>query len=239
LADDVPEAGGGSAFGRGWLPYLAPTLLFGLMVELGSRSAGPLQGALLLGQVLLPAGALLYFWRRGAFPELRGGPAGGVAGAAGDIGVGLAIAGLWVGPYLLWPQLPRGEAFEPELFGPEWRGWVLALRLLGFAAVTPFMEELFVRSFLVRVIDTWRDGSDFRERPVARFTRLSFLGTLAVFTFSHAPWEWWVALPTGAVFNGWLAWRGHLGAAIRAHAVANAAIFALVVLGPVALYEFL
>ena len=34
--------------------------------------------------------------------------------------------------------------------------------------------------------------------------------TLAWFTLSHVPWEWWVAAPTGALFNLWLYRRGRL-----------------------------
>ena len=231
------EQGGG--FGEGWLPYLAPMLLFGLLVELGSHASGATQGALLALRVALPGAALLFFWRRGAYPELAGSPPGGVGGALADVGMGLGIAGLWVVPYLIWSELPRGEPFDPALFGESRRGLVLGLRLMGFALVTPFMEELFVRSFLVRVLDAWRAGEDFRRLPVAQFTRLSFAGTIAWFTLSHAPWEWWVALPTGVLFNLWLARRGHLGATVRAHAVTNAAIWVLVVFGPIALWEFL
>jgi CAAX prenyl protease-like protein len=155
-----------------------------------------------------------------------------------DLALGISIAALWVGPYLLWPALARGEPFDPTLLGEGRRDLALALRLAGFALVTPFVEELFVRSFLLRFAETFERG-DFRSEPVARFALRGFVATVLWFTFSHAPWEWWVALPTGAVLNLWLYWRGHLIACVVAHGVANAAIWALVVLGPGELWEFL
>jgi hypothetical protein len=63
--------------------------------------------------------------------------------------------------------------------------------------------------------------------------------TVLWFTFSHQPWEWLVALPTGIALNAWLYARRHLGACVVAHAVANASIWAVVVFGERALWEFL
>ena len=63
--------------------------------------------------------------------------------------------------------------------------------------------------------------------------------TAVWFTFSHAPWEWWVALPTGIALNAWLYWRGKLMACVVAHASANAAIWMFVVFSALPLWEFL
>jgi CAAX prenyl protease-like protein len=98
--------------------------------------------------------------------------------------------------------------------------------------VTPFIEELFVRSFLIRYLDVFDRGGHFREVPVGRFAWRSFLLTSLYFGFSHRPWEWPVAFPTGVLLNLWLYRRGQLGSVILAHAVANGAIWAVVVLGP-------
>jgi membrane protease YdiL (CAAX protease family) len=74
---------------------------------------------------------------------------------------------------------------------------------------------------------------------MARYTPVAFVGTVVWFTLTHAPWEWWVALPAGVVFNLWLYRRGHLGAVVVAHATANAALWLLVVLGEGDLWPFL
>jgi CAAX prenyl protease-like protein len=218
----------------GSVPYLAPYGAFLALVELRSHLP-ELAAPLFVLRVVVPATLLAWFWRRGAFAELRGYAAG--AATLADVAAGVAIAALWVGPYLLWPSLTRGEAFDATLLGE--RAATLAMRLLGFALVTPLMEELFVRSFLHRFAPVLARGGDFRAEPIARFGWVAFTTTVLWFTFTHAPWEWPVAFATGAAFNAWLYWRRHLVACVIAHAAANATIWALVVLGPVPLWEFL
>jgi len=215
--------------------YVAPYAAFLLLVELQGRSAGaaPL---LFVARVALPALLLVWFWRRGAYPELRSYRAD--RRTLLDLAAGAAIAALWAAPYLLWPSLPRGAAFDQELLGEGERVLTLGVRLIGFALVTPFVEELFVRSFLLRFAEVF-DRGDFRSEPIARFTLRSFVVTVLWFTFTHAPWEWWVALPTGVAFNAWLYWRREIGACVVAHAAANALIWAFVVFGPLPLWEFL
>jgi CAAX prenyl protease-like protein len=219
----------------GSAPYVAPYAAFLLFLELQGRVASA-AAPLFVARVAVPALLFAWFWRRGAYPELRSYRAD--ARTLLDVAVGVAIAALWVGPYLLWPSLPRGEPFDPALLGADERALTLGVRLLGFALVTPFVEELFVRSFLLRFADAFERG-DFRQEPIARFTLRSFLVTVGWFTFTHAPWEWWVALPAGIAFNAWLYWRREIGACVVAHAAANAAVWALVVLGPLPLWEFL
>ena len=220
--------------GRLW-PYLAPYLALVALADLGHRLPS-LEAALFVTRVLLPALLVVAAWRLGAYPELRGGRA---ALGAQDVAAGLAIAALWVGPYLLWPALPRGEPFDAELFGAAWRPAWLALRLVGFVLVSPLVEELFVRSFLHRAAEAWPAWRDFAQLPIGRAQRLAFGVTLVWFTLSHVPWEWWVAAPTGALFNAWLYRRGRLANVWLAHATANAAIAALVLLGPFELSAFL
>ncbi len=218
----------------GSAPYLVPYAVFLAFVQLESLAPTLLKPMFVL-RVLAPALLIAGYWRSGAYPELRGYRVG--ARTLLDLAAGLAIAALWVGPYLAFPSLPRGEPFAPELLGADPRAW-LGLRLFGFALVTPFVEELFVRSFLLRFAEVFEAG-DFRAEPVARFALRGFVVTVLWFTLTHAPWEWWVALPSGIAFNAWLYWRGHLAACVVAHAAANAAIWALVVFGPIPLWEFL
>jgi CAAX prenyl protease-like protein len=108
---------------------------------------------------------------------------------------------------------------------------VLGIRLLGFGLVTPFIEELFVRSFLIRYLEVFDQRKHFRDVPMAMFAWRSFIGTVLYFTFSHAQWEWPVAAATGIAYNGWLYYRGNIGSTILAHAVTNVSLFFFVVLG--------
>jgi len=224
---------------HGWWPYLGPYGLFLILVEVASRTPDSVAGWMLVVKVVAPAALLIRFAARGSYPELRG-YRPGAAGLLADVFSGLLIAALWMAPFVLLPdviaRLPEmlqpdpAEGFDPGGFPPLGPEAVLAVRLLGYAAVTPFVEELFVRSFLIRLVDVMPSGGDFRKIPIATFTRSSFLITVFWFTFTHVPWEWLVALPTGILFNLWLYRRRHIGAVVVAHAVANAAIWLAVVL---------
>jgi CAAX prenyl protease-like protein len=224
---------------HGWWPYLGPYGLFLILVELASRTPDSIAGWMLVVKAIGPAALLIAFASRGAYPELRG-YRPGATGLLADIFMGLAIAALWMAPFVLLPDViarlpemlqpdPR-EAFDPGGYPPLGPDATLAVRLLGYAAVTPFVEELFVRSFLIRLVDVLPSGRDFRNVPIATFTLSSFSITVFWFTFSHVPWEWLVALPTGILFNLWLYRRRHIAAVVVAHAVANAAIWIAVVL---------
>lgn len=219
----------------GWVPYVAPYFAFLAIVQL--QSPGWFDGSLLLRalQVAVPAGLLLYYFRQGAFPELRG-FRWTLPGVAGDVLLGLAIAALWIVPFEAgWLEKPEKASFDPSEFGEGYRDLALGLRLAGYALVTPFVEELFVRSFLIRAaellhlsrergleIDSERD---FRDFPMARFAWKGFVGTVLFFTFTHVPWQWGVAFVTGVVWNLWLYQRGHILPLVISHAVANGAIW--------------
>lgn len=214
-----------------WFPYFAPMIGFALVLA----AAGEIPGyelPFLIARAAAPLALFAYFaWKR-CYPELRGFRPG-FGGAAADTLVGLGVACVWVAPYLLWPGLRPGtsEAFDASVLGEAWRPAFLALRWLGFVMVTPVTEELLVRSYLMRAADVYNSDRDFREIPVGHFAWRSFLFTVAWFTFTHATWEWPVALVTAVVYNLWLYRRKHIGALILTHAVTNGALFLLVVLG--------
>lgn len=226
---------------HGWWPYIGPYGLFLVLVEVEGRAPEAWGASVWILRVLLTGGWLLWFIRRGALPELRGYRPGAL-GLAGDVLCGIAIAVLWIGPFLLFPELPRPaptEGFDAGRLGPGNEELALAIRLVGFAVVTPFVEELFVRSFLIRLIDVVDGDMNFQKIPIASFSVRSFLGTVFWFTFTHLPWEWGVAAVAGVIFDLWLYRRRHIGAPIVAHAVANASIWLAVVLGPESIRMFL
>jgi len=222
---------------RSWEPYVVPYAAFLAIVQVGAWLPASVSAWVLPVQVALPAALLLAYALRGHYPEL-GGWRIRAGGLAADVGLGLAVAGLWMAPYLAgWLAAPE-TGFDPGAWGEEGRGARLALRAAGFVAVTPFVEELFVRSFLIRWVElfSWRGGRleydetrDFRDLPVARYTAWSFWITVVYFAFSHALWEVPAAAATGILYNLWLYGRGHLADVILAHAVTNAAILVAVV----------
>jgi hypothetical protein len=232
----------------GWAPYWAPFLSFLLLIEIGHRVPDAAAPAFAVLKVLVPGGLFLWYAARGLYPELRGlrmGPA-----LALDAGVGLLGAILWVAPFLLFAGLrPEDPGFDPRQLGEGAVPVALALRAIGYVAVTPFVEELFVRSWLIRFIDVFDRRRDFRKVPIARFTWRSFVVTVAFFVFTHQPWEWGVMLGWTLLTMAWFYHRGHLLPVVIAHAVTNGAIFAFVVLfdgklldasgAPIALWFFL
>ncbi len=217
--------------GHGWWPYVAPYLAFMGTLEVVRRLPDEWAPIGLLLKPAVPGVLMVYYFSRGAYPELRG-VALGLGRRVPDVAVGIALAGLWTAPFVfveaLRPATP--ELFDPEQLGPTRVTWVLGLRMLGFGLVTPFFEEIFIRSFVMRYADVFRTRGDFREVPLARFTRVSFLTTIVIFTVGHVPWEWWVAVPWVVLTNLWFYYRKDLYAVILVHAVTNASILVAAIL---------
>jgi hypothetical protein len=177
-----------------------------------------------------PLLAFVFFLSQGCYPELKN-YRPGWAGALWDTLFGLLVMAVWVAPYLIWPSLrpEASDSFHPGAAGGEWSAVLLGLRFTGFVVATPFIEELLVRSYLIRAVDVYPGDQDFREIPVGSFAWRSFWVTVAWFTLTHASWEWPVAFLAGVLYNLWLYRRKHIGSLIVAHAVTNASLFFLVV----------
>jgi CAAX prenyl protease-like protein len=212
----------------GWGPYWLPMLAFMLSVEIGSRAPDSAAGVFLVLRVLLPGGLVLWYASRGRYPELSGFRAD--ASLIHDVGVGLLGAVLWVAPFLVWDELrPEEQGFDAALpFGAQGVALALALRAIGYAAVTPFVEELFVRSWMLRFAEVWNTGRDFRAVPIAHFTPQSFFIVSFYFVFTHVSWEWGVMLVWTLLTMAWFYRRRHIVPLIVVHAVTNGAIFLFV-----------
>ena len=131
--------------------YVVPYFAFLLVVEIFGHLPKHLALLSLILKPAIPAALLCYFWLQREYPELRRRRIrAGVTIV--DILVGVASAGLWVVPFVLFPSLrpDASEAFNPQIAGPDLVGVVLTLRFVGFALVTPVFEELFIRSFVMR-----------------------------------------------------------------------------------------
>ncbi len=213
-----------------YLAYLAPFFGFLLLIEIQNRVPDAVAPYFLPLKVALPLALFLYFAARGHLPELRGYP-GSARGVALDVAVGVATAVLWVAPYVWIESLRPGAdaAFDPDQLGASHRWLALGLRLLGFAVVTPFIEELFLRSFLMRFVDVVDKPVDFRQVAIARFAWRSFLVTIVFFTASHLPWEWPVAVPWVILTHLWFYHRKHIAPLIVVHAVTNLSILLFVI----------
>ncbi len=225
----------GDRASHGWWPYWAPYFSFLLLAMFTPRFPEAVQPWMLVVKPAVPVVLIAYFLRQGAYPELRGGlgrPFGGALGLL-DVALGVALALLWMGPYILFPVLrpDPGGAFDPNQFGADRQGLTLGLRLFGYAFVTPVFEELFIRSWVTRYAEVWAERGDFRDVPFARYTPLSFVVTIVVFSMGHVPWEYWVAVPWVAITNLWFYYRKNLWALILLHGVTNATLLGFAVWG--------
>ena len=220
--------------GHGWWPYVVPYVAFLLMSELGGRlpdAAAPFVLALKPAIVL---GLVLWFRGQGSYPEWRN-PSVRMTpiGLLQDVAVGLALTVVWVAPFLLFPDLkpePGGE-FDPGMAGTAWIPLILALRFFGYAFVTAIFEELFIRSFVLRVAEVWESERDFRDEAIARYSLKSLAITTVVFCLGHVPWEWWVCVPWIVLSSLWFYHRRSLTALMVVHGVTNGALLGLAVLG--------
>jgi membrane protease YdiL (CAAX protease family) len=223
--------------GHGWWPYVLPYFAFMLTGEFAAglpESAAPV---MLFVKPGVPAALMLYFWRGGAYPELRGFRFLSL-GALLDVLLGIALAGLWMAPFLFFPSLLVFEFMRPDtevgfdsaLLGASLVPLALGVRMLGYGLVTPFFEELFIRSFVMRYAVVYRGDGDFRDVPMALFTWGSFITTLVILTFTHVPWEYAVMFIWSLCTNLWFYYRKHLFAVIIAHGVTNASILLAAIL---------
>ena len=201
------------------------------LVEIGRRAAPALAPGFALASVFVPFGVLLYHAWRSGYPELRGfSPS--AKDLASDVAVGVIGAALWVAPYL-WIAAARpepGSEFDPLKFGATREWLALSLRAFGFAVVTPFIEELFVRGWLARFADVFDRPDDFRDVPIGRYSFRSFATVVIFFTSSHMRWEWPVAVLWIVLTQLWLYRRRQLLALVVVHAVSNFSIFLFVLL---------
>jgi CAAX prenyl protease-like protein len=215
---------GEHGLGHGYWPYLLPMFSFLLLNEISIRTPERVEFSMLLLRVFVPLGLLVYFWLRGAYPELHFRL---TLMTLIDIAIGIALAVLWIGPYVIFPSLRPpldGSEFDAGMAGAALVPLVLSVRMLGYAIVTPFMEELFMRSFLIRYAEVFDDDRDFRDISIGTFSWRSFVTVVIVFLATHLMWEWWVMLPWAVLTTLWLYYRKDLFALVIVHAATNGAI---------------
>ncbi len=220
--------------GHGWWPYVVPYVAFLLLSEIAARLPDGAQPFMLGFKPALVLALVLGFRARGGYPEWRS-PAIRMTGSGflQDIAVGLVLTAVWVVPYLLLPALrpePGGE-FDPAMAGERWIPVMLGLRLFGYALVTPIFEELFIRSFVLRIADVWETEHDFRDQPIARYSAMSLVVSTVVFTAGHQFWEYWVCVPWVVLSTLWFYHRRNLTALMVVHGVTNGALLALAAFG--------
>jgi hypothetical protein len=143
----------------------------------------------------------------------------------GVFAVWVGVSGEWTTQSSLWvklglthpPAVPPMPWNPPAQFGGNsMLAWFFILtRIFGSSFIVPPLEEVFYRSFLYRYIAK----PDFQSVPLNRFLWWPFLGTAAVFGFSHN--EWLAGILCGAAYQWLVIRKNRLGDAMTAHAITN------------------
>lgn len=216
--------------GHGWGAYFWPYVSFGVISHLGDGLPESLQPVALPLTVVAPIGLMIYYFSRGHYSELRRYPFG-AGGASLDFAIGVAGAALWMAPYLLFGSLRPDEAgFDANQWGKSLAPVVLAIRCVGYGIVTPFWEELLIRSWLIRYIEVFDKVGDFRDVPIGHYSKRSFWVVVIFFSLSHVPWEYLVAVPWIVLSLLWFYYRKNLLSMVILHAGSNLTIFFFVLL---------
>ncbi len=200
-----------------WVPYVAPFTLFLLMTTIEGRlprEAYPLAYSLKIVLVTV----LLIALRRG-IPEAR--PGGGGWALATALGLLLCLMWVWVTPHtppLKFLGSGNREGFDPGRAFATQAGLLsfLTVRFFGLVMIVPLVEELFFRSFLLRVATNL---DDFQAVPLGTFSAVALLINVLVFALSHP--EWLAAAIFALALCLLLRYTKNLFACILAHGVTN------------------
>ncbi|MBK1827585.1 CAAX prenyl protease-related protein [Haloferula rosea] len=173
---------------------------------------------------------LVRWWKSYEFNwSLKWSAIGAVFGA---VGIGFWILPTFLYGYLDVPHsdgwwrwlgvVERKDGFDPgEMFG-EGTGayWAaLVMRFVRAAVVVALVEEIFWRSFMMRLVLDW-DGDYWKQR-FGRGSWLSYAVVTGLFVVAHAPSDYPGALVYGSLTYLLCIWSRNLGACVVMHAVAN------------------
>jgi CAAX prenyl protease-like protein len=207
LAMESAETGRMPLLQRSWSPYVVPFGIFALLTY-ALPFAGLPSGIAYGIKVLVTCVALIFYWNQ-VREEFR------VTHIGLSLLSGILVYGLWVLLEGLYPSIGTSN-FDPhrEAEGAAW-AVLIATRLAGSVLVVPLMEELFWRSFALRVFM----DADFKRIPLGRFSWSSFLLVSAAFGFEHH--QWLPGILAGMVYAGVLYRTGNLFVPTLSHAVTN------------------
>ena len=172
-------------------------------------------------RVIIPALLLAYFWKD--YVELRDRLP--VKQLILSIVVGILVFALWINLIAPW-MLVGTEELSGGFVGTtnQHLDWpLIIMRSIGAALLVPVIEELFWRSFLLRVIDR----SDFLSLSPKNGSLLAFFASSAVFAVEHQ--QWFAGFLAGLAYAGIYRVTANLKTAIIAHAVTNGLLAAWVV----------
>ena len=192
--------------------------------------------------VILSGIALIWYWKKGKYSELKTIKEVPIGDWMLAIFVGVVGIVLWIFPYHFFPEImfkkipilgnkniylsftygtkiinghPEATYMPFKDLSGHWLTIFIAFRIFGAAVLVPFWEELFTRSAVTRfIID-----EHYKDVPIGYYTKKSFLIALVIYTMSH-PW-WLVAVIWGGLTFWLYYYKKNLQLVIAAHAVSN------------------
>ena len=128
---------------------------------------------------------------------------------------GILIIVIWVGLDTLYPFRSTSE-FNPALFPAAMMITLTIFRIISAVVVASFVEEIFIRSFLIRF---FIEPYNWQKVKIGTYTLFSFLVTMIFFGFAHD--RWLVGIITGIILNLLLYWKKDIWLCIESHSIAN------------------
>jgi exosortase E/protease (VPEID-CTERM system) len=167
---------------------------------------------------LIVGGAILYHYRRSYTGLL-------VTWSWTAVAIGAGVFVLWIGLDQLQAQTGLKSTYPASLalMGRSWATAWLVLRLFGYVLLTPLVEELAFRGYLIsRIIGD-------KAQEIGQVTWLSFLLSSLLFGLFHQS-HWLAASLAGMAYALALFRRRQLMDAVLAHATTNAMIASYVLI---------
>ena len=216
MEETVTNADEHAAPGHAWISYVVPMALFFAITMFESRAPAQYPYIYLLKVVLVTA--CLWAFQT-PLRDLR--CDGGVLLPAVLVGAAVFVEWVWLGPLTHYPHfafLGTRAEYNPfvAIGNPSLRGVFLVARFYGLVLLVPLVEEIFWRSFLLRVLT---DPDDFHRLRVGEFSWVAF--ALVAFAFGTAHPEWLEAIVCAVAYGLLLRQTRSLFACVVAHGVTN------------------
>ena len=132
---------------------------------------------------------------------------------------GFVIIAIWISLEFL--NKGNISGYDPTIYSGALFYLMLVMKIIGMVMVAAVIEELFMRSFLIRTLIS----AKFEKVKIGKFTWFSFILTTAFFGLMHGSSivgsRLIVGLISGLMFNLWLYYRKDIFSCIQCHASAN------------------
>lgn len=180
-------------------------------------------------QTLVVLGILIFYWKCYRFDWSWKWSAVGVIFGAIGIGFWLlpttlydawGITGKTDGWLEFFGVSARKDGFNPGIFeDPAAYAASVSMRFLRAAVIVAFLEEIFWRGFVMRIICDWE--GNYWKQPFGRANWLSYLVVTGLFVAAHGADDRVAAFIYGSLTYLLCIWSKNLGACVVMHATAN------------------